>query len=133
MTVLLAAWLTTGIVVGIVMSHRRHDRFPWWLLGVAFGPLLVPLALGEERREEPTGRAGPPQESQDRAVPALVAIDRRTRQTREEGRMTMTTAATQVELEPPVLDEPALEEDIVEECGLGSFPASDPPSWWAAG
>jgi hypothetical protein len=47
--------------------------------------------------------------------------------------MTMTTAATQVELEPQVLDEPALEEDIVEECGLGSFPASDPPSWWAAG
>jgi hypothetical protein len=47
--------------------------------------------------------------------------------------MTMTTAAAQVDLEPPVLDEPALAEDIVDECGLGSFPASDPPSWWAAG
>jgi hypothetical protein len=47
--------------------------------------------------------------------------------------MTMTTAAAQVDLEPPVLDEPAQAEDIVEECGLGSFPASDPPSWWAAG
>jgi hypothetical protein len=23
--------------------------------------------------------------------------------------------------------------DIVHECGLGSFPASDPPSWWATG
>jgi hypothetical protein len=51
--------------------------------------------------------------------------------------MTMTTAAAQVDLEPPVLDEPALAEDIVDECGLGSFPASDPPvpfrspaSWW---
>ena len=43
--------------------------------------------------------------------------------------MTMTTAAAQVDLEPPVLDEPALAEDIVEECGLGSFPASDPPQW----
>jgi hypothetical protein len=32
MTVLLAAWLATGIVAGIVMSYRRHDRFPWWLL-----------------------------------------------------------------------------------------------------
>lgn len=35
------------------------------------------------------------------------------------------------ELEPPVLNEPALTDDIVYECGLGSFPASDPPSWWA--
>jgi len=75
LSVLLAAWLATGIVAGIVMSYRRHDRFPWWLLGVAFRPLLVPLALGAERGEEPTGRAGPPQGSQDRAVPALVAID----------------------------------------------------------
>jgi hypothetical protein len=47
--------------------------------------------------------------------------------------MTMTIAAAQVDLEPPVLDEPALAEDIVHECGLGSFPASDPPSWWATG
>ena|SRR5215211_3971052 len=75
LTVLLAAWLATGIVAAIVAGRRRHDRFPWWLLGVAFGPLLVPLALGAERREEPTGRAGPPQGSQDQAVPALVAID----------------------------------------------------------
>jgi len=35
--------------------------------------------------------------------------------------MTMTTAATQVDLEPPVLDEPALAEDIVDECGSGPF------------
>ena len=32
---------------------------------------------------------------------------------------------------PRVLNEPALADDIVDECGLGSFPASDPPSWWA--
>jgi hypothetical protein len=38
-----------------------------------------------------------------------------------------------VESESPALDEPALAaDDIVHECGLGSFPASDPPSWWAA-
>jgi hypothetical protein len=75
MAVLLAAWLATGMVAGIVLGYRRHDRLPWWLLGVAFGPLLVPLALGAERREEPTDRATPPLASQDRSVPALVAID----------------------------------------------------------
>ena len=30
--------------------------------------------------------------------------------------MTMTTAPAQADLEPPVLDEPALAEDIVDEC-----------------
>jgi hypothetical protein len=75
MTVLLTAWLATGIVAGIVMGYRRHDRFPWWLLGVAFGPLLVPLALGAERREEPIDGTTPPLTAQDRSVPALIAID----------------------------------------------------------
>jgi hypothetical protein len=75
LTVLLTAWLATGIVAGFVMGNRRHDRFPWWLLGVAFGPLLVPLVLGADHREEPTDRATPPLQAQDRSVPALVAID----------------------------------------------------------
>jgi hypothetical protein len=75
MAVFLAAWLATGMVAGIVTGRQRHDRLPWWLLGLAFGPLLVPLALGAERREEPTDRATPPLTSQDRSVPALVAID----------------------------------------------------------
>jgi hypothetical protein len=113
LTVLLAAWLATGIIAGIVTYRRRHDRFPWWLLGVAFGPLLVPLALGAERREEPTDQATPPLTAQDRSVPALVAIDsgprchrrlagssrgadRRARPARQEGRMTMTLRAPRV-------------------------------------
>jgi hypothetical protein len=75
LTVLLAGWLATSIIAGIVTYRRRHDRLPWWLLGVAFGPLLVPLALGAERREEPTDQATPPLTAQDRSVPALVAID----------------------------------------------------------
>jgi hypothetical protein len=75
MTVLLTAWLATGIIAGIVMGYRRHDRFPWWLLGVAFGPLLVPLALGAERREEPIDGTTPPLTAQDRPVSALIAID----------------------------------------------------------
>jgi hypothetical protein len=49
-----------------------------------------------------------------------------------DGIMGSPAAHTQSEnLEPPVPSEPALAGDIVNECGLGSFPASDPPSWWA--
>lgn len=70
----LAAWLATGILAGIVMSRRRRDRFPWWLLGVAFGALIVPLAFKAEHGEEPTGRASSPLTSPDQPAP-VVAID----------------------------------------------------------
>jgi hypothetical protein len=76
LAVFLAAWLATGIFTGVVMG-RRHDRFLalWWLFGAASGALIVPLALGTERREKPRGRASSPQSSQDRTVPVLVRID----------------------------------------------------------
>lgn len=74
LVVFLAAWLATGIVAGIVPG-RRDNQFSWSLLGVAFGALLVPLALGRERREEPTGPAGSLSAPQDRSVPALLSIN----------------------------------------------------------
>ena len=84
LTVFMVAWLATGIAAGIVMGRRRHDHFPWWLLGVAFGALMVPLALDRDRREQLTdrreqltGRASSPPASLDRPVPALVGIDDR--------------------------------------------------------
>jgi hypothetical protein len=77
LAVFMAAWLATGIGAGIVMGRRRHDHFPWWLLGVAFGALMVPLALGGDRREQLTGRANSLPAAQDQPVPALVGIDDR--------------------------------------------------------
>jgi hypothetical protein len=51
--------------------------------------------------------------------------------------MTMTNGPTPIdprEGEASVLNDQAPNKhDIVHECGLGSFPASDPPSWWATG
>jgi hypothetical protein len=76
LAVFMVAWLATGIAAGIVMG-RRHDHFPWWLLGVAFGALMVPLALDRDRREQLTGRASSLPASPDRPVPALVGINDR--------------------------------------------------------
>jgi hypothetical protein len=60
LSVFLAAWFVTGILAVVVMARRRRDRFPWRLLGVAFGALTVPLALEAEHGEQPAGRASSP-------------------------------------------------------------------------
>jgi hypothetical protein len=75
LVVFMAAWLATGIAAGIVMGRRRHDHFPWWLLGVAFGALMVPLVLGTERRDDVTDSASSYSASHDQPVPAIVGID----------------------------------------------------------
>jgi hypothetical protein len=78
LAVFLIVWLATGIISGVVMG-RRHDRlldrFLWLLLGAASGALLVPLALGVGRREEPFGESNSPVGWQDRPRSVLVAID----------------------------------------------------------
>ena len=78
LALVLIAWLATGIISGVVMG-RRHDRlldrFLWSLLGAASGPLIVPLALGAERREEPIGQPNSPLGWQDRPPSVLVAIN----------------------------------------------------------
>jgi hypothetical protein len=70
----LAAWLATGILAGVVMGRRCRDCFPWWLLGVAFGALIVPLAFVAEHGEQPTGRASSPLTSPDQPAPVVVAF-----------------------------------------------------------
>lgn len=75
-----------------------------------------------------------------RTSEAAATVEHHTQRSHEAGEATvpereaMRPAAAQIEpaeAEPPVLNEPALDDDIVHQCGLESFPASDPPSWWA--
>jgi hypothetical protein len=63
LAVVLIAWLATGIITGSPWA-RQHDRlldrFLWLLLAAASGALIVPLALGAGRREEPIGQPTSP-------------------------------------------------------------------------
>ena len=67
----MAAWFATGILAGVVMDRRRRDRFPWWLLGAAFGGLMVPLALEAEHGGQPASRARSRLRSPDQPAPVV--------------------------------------------------------------
>ena len=43
------AWAVIGVVVAFLMRRRGHDLFVWLVLGVALGPLVVPLAIERAR------------------------------------------------------------------------------------
>lgn len=49
--VLFAVLLTTGVTTAVVMGRRGHHPFTWGVLGTAFGPLVIPLAISSVRRE----------------------------------------------------------------------------------
>lgn len=40
-----AAWVAIGVTAGLAMGRRGHDPYSWLLLGVVFGPLVIPLAV----------------------------------------------------------------------------------------
>jgi nucleotide-binding universal stress UspA family protein len=46
------AWLFIGVVASIVMGRRGHHPFTWGALGAVLGPLVVPVALQDIRREQ---------------------------------------------------------------------------------
>ena len=43
------AWVTIGILTGLLMARRGHSWFTWTLLGAVLGPLVVPLVFSELR------------------------------------------------------------------------------------
>ena len=45
-------WLVIGIVASIAMGRRGHHPFTWGALGAVLGPLVVPLAWQDIKREQ---------------------------------------------------------------------------------
>lgn len=69
LALIMLAWLAIGVMTGIAIGRRGHDRFTWTALGATLGPLAVPLALSTQRRTGPTAgpaaRTWPPESSRD--------------------------------------------------------------------
>lgn len=47
------AWALFGVSMALVMGRRGHQPFMWLMLGIAFGPLVLPLAANALRRDQP--------------------------------------------------------------------------------
>ena len=50
--VVIAAWVTIGVSSAVVMGRRGHSWYAWAALGAVFGPLVIPLALNDVKREQ---------------------------------------------------------------------------------
>jgi len=49
--VALLVWAAIGVTASIVMGRRGHDAFGWLLIGMALGPLAIPIAVRAIREE----------------------------------------------------------------------------------
>jgi nucleotide-binding universal stress UspA family protein len=49
--VVVGFWVLTGVVSAVVMRRHGHHLFAWGALGVAFGPLVIPLAVSSLRSD----------------------------------------------------------------------------------
>lgn len=74
--VVIGVWIAIGIIAAVIMGRRGHAPFSWGALGAVLGPLVIPLALGDMKRERAAsavtlteGEAGPG------PVDVLVGID----------------------------------------------------------
>jgi nucleotide-binding universal stress UspA family protein len=73
--VFVALWLSIALACAVVMGRRGHAGFTWGVLGLFLGPLVIPLAIVEIRRERPTAEvvaAGSPGTG---PIDVLVGVD----------------------------------------------------------
>jgi len=47
------AWGLLGVATALVMGRRGHQPFMWLMLGIVFGPLVLPLALNALHQDRP--------------------------------------------------------------------------------
>jgi nucleotide-binding universal stress UspA family protein len=52
LVVLALPWALIGVVAAVVMGRRGHAVYPWVVLGVVLGPLVIPLTISAVRREQ---------------------------------------------------------------------------------
>jgi nucleotide-binding universal stress UspA family protein len=45
----LVIWALIGVLMSMVMGRHGYSAFKWGLLGVVFGPMVIPLAMGQGR------------------------------------------------------------------------------------
>ena len=49
LAIFLPVWVAIGLLVAYVLRRRGHDLVSWAVLGVAFGPFTIPLAVHHTR------------------------------------------------------------------------------------
>ena len=70
------AWSLFGVSMALVMGRRGHQPFMWLVLGIAFGPLVLPLAANALRQTTGRGcRAAPHGRPGTGSVDVLAGID----------------------------------------------------------
>lgn len=47
------AWALLGVSMALAMGRRGHQPFMWLVLGIVFGPLVLPLGMMTLRHDEP--------------------------------------------------------------------------------
>jgi nucleotide-binding universal stress UspA family protein len=73
--VVLVVWAVIGMVSGLVMARRGHDRYRWFLLGAVLGPLVVPLWFAAARQEPSVVGATAARAPSGDGLAVLVGID----------------------------------------------------------
>lgn len=75
LSLLFGLLLVFGVATAVVMGRRGHHPFTWGVLGTAFGPLVIPVAIQSVRRERLVRLPEPPSGGSLSGGDVLVGVD----------------------------------------------------------